>query len=206
MRSINGIVANSRRGGLVWNTAFLRAVEALERLSELGGGGVHFVDNVPVYRLTEASDSAEIRAAQQEMREALSLDPDVTEYKVVVSTQRLSGRELTLSTASALDVLNLLASRFDVPESHVARGWTFATPNPSPGRTELAMLAPIHVRAGDAVPDDVFIATRNRGAWFWIDDGDYASKRAFSLLTMLLTLSESSSRAAPVVTIGAGGG
>jgi hypothetical protein len=105
-----------------------------------------------------------------------------------------------------MDVLNLLASRFDVPESHVARGWTFATPITAPRRDESGIMAPIRVHATDEPPDHAFVATENRGAWFWIDDGDYESKRAFSFLTMLLTLSESTSGGAPVVTIGAGGG
>jgi len=205
LRSINGMVASERRGRIDWNPRFLRAVEALARVSTLGGGGIRKQDEKLVYRLLDDPASEEIQAAHREFRDALGLDPALTEYEIVMSPQRLSDHQLSLSTASALDVLNLLASRFDVPEHHVAQGWTFPTPEAGPGRNSSGIVAPIRVHTGEELPDNVFVATENRGWWFWIDDRDYDSKRAFSFLTMLLTLSESSSSPAPVVTIGAGG-
>lgn len=45
-----------------------------------------------------------------------------------------------------------------------------------------------------------------RDGWFWIDDRDYPSKRLFSFLMFVMTLTETGGKSgAPVVTISAGG-
>jgi hypothetical protein len=43
---------------------------------------------------------------------------------------------------------------------------------------------------------------RYRGHWFWIDDRDLRSKRAFAFMLMLFTLSDTAQKEAPpLITI-----
>jgi hypothetical protein len=51
-------------------------------------------------------------------------------------------------------------------------------------------------------PDASYVTVRYRDMWFYVDDTDYRSKRAFSVIMLLFTLADSSAdRATPVITI-----
>jgi len=51
-------------------------------------------------------------------------------------------------------------------------------------------------------PNDAFVAVPYRDAWFWIDDRDLCSKRAFAFMLMLFTLSDTAQRdPPPLITI-----
>jgi hypothetical protein len=46
------------------------------------------------------------------------------------------------------------------------------------------------------------VAVRHRGAWFWVDDRDWRSKRVFVLIMFLFTLSDTAADdRLPVLTI-----
>ena len=54
-------------------------------------------------------------------------------------------------------------------------------------------------------PFDSFVAVDYRGTWYWIDDRDYASKRVFSTLMLLLNLVDKGGEVQlPVITIPTG--
>ena len=55
-------------------------------------------------------------------------------------------------------------------------------------------------------PGEAFATVLYWDGWFWIDDRDYPSKKLFSFLMFVMTLTETGSKeGAPVVTISAGG-
>ena len=61
------------------------------------------------------------------------------------------------------------------------------------------------MRHGLLEPRDAFVAVAYDGDWFWIDNDDLATKRVFSFVMLLLSLSESSKPGQPpVITIPAG--
>ena len=52
-------------------------------------------------------------------------------------------------------------------------------------------------------PTDAYAAVRYRDTWYWVDDRDLASKRAFAFMMMFFSLAETGTSApAPVLTIG----
>ena len=68
-----------------------------------------------------------------------------------------------------------------------------------------AVFPQIVVRHGQFEPKDPFVAASYDGDWFWIDNDDLATKRVFSFVMLLLSLSESSRPGqAPLITIPAG--
>ena len=65
---------------------------------------------------------------------------------------------------------------------------------------------PVDVRVGPDRPQGAFVSVRKDGWWYYIDQADLPSKQMFSLVSILLQLSEAGERAsAPLLTIGTGG-
>lgn len=203
LRTVNGLPAYSGLSG-TWNPKFLAAISAIAAVSQQGAGSVRRAGEKTMFVIHDDL-SPEAAAAVDQMRTLLRLDPELAEYEMVTSLFAESDAQIALSTASALDVLSRIAARFDVPQEHVSKGWTFAAAAlPSSITSDGESIRGIRVHCGDTPPADPFVATYERGAWFWIDEGDFSSKRIFSFLLMLMSLAEISSGASPVVTIGAG--
>jgi len=61
------------------------------------------------------------------------------------------------------------------------------------------------VHYGDEPPERTYAAVPYRDRWFWIDDDDLRSKRAFAFVMFLFTLSDSGgAERMPVLTIPTG--
>ena len=86
-------------------------------------------------------------------------------------------------------MLGQLAADIDVPEGDLEAGRTYPTvPTVFPG----GRFPRLVVHHGLLEPRDAFVATAYDGDWFWIDNSDLASKRVFTFVMLLLSLSESS--------------
>ena len=60
----------------------------------------------------------------------------------------------------------------------------------------------IRIHSGASRPDEAFVTVQYRDNCFWIDDTDLASKRVFSFLMMLMSLTETGAKTgAPIVTV-----
>jgi hypothetical protein len=60
------------------------------------------------------------------------------------------------------------------------------------------------IQSGTERSADSFAQVRYRNHWYWIDDRDFISKRVFTFLTVLFTLSETDQKIQqPIVTISA---
>ena len=67
------------------------------------------------------------------------------------------------------------------------------------------MLPSLAVSAREVRPHEPFVAVEYRGTWYWIDDRDYASKRVFSTMMLLLNLVDKGAEGQlPVITIPTG--
>ena len=82
---------------------------------------------------------------------------------------------------------------------NVAAGRTYPTP------AELVEIPSLALRSRELRPVEPFVAVEYRGAWYWIDDRDYGSKRVFSILMLLLNLVDKGGEVQlPVITIPTG--
>jgi hypothetical protein len=64
---------------------------------------------------------------------------------------------------------------------------------------------PIRILSSPEKPSDAFAAVSYGQNWYWIDDKDFASKRLFSFIMFLFTLTESGDKqGAPIITVPAG--
>ena len=95
-------------------------------------------------------------------------------------------------------MLYAVAATVDVPREDIVAGVTrrTVTDDPLQGRPTLA------IRSGPTAPGKAHAKTRYNGRWFWIDNADLESKRAFALLLTLLTLTDRGENTeAPLLTI-----
>lgn len=144
----------------------------------------------------------EIEKEGRELRRMLGLREGGDEFRVVYGSASTSDDELALHTRSILEVLTDIASTLEVPPEHVAEQRVNPTMEPEGEGLKAPM---VRILYSASKPGDDFAAVPYRGGWFWIDDRDYRSKKLFSFLMFVLTLTETGGKeGAPVLTISAG--
>jgi hypothetical protein len=105
---------------------------------------------------------------------------------------------------SAYEILQLFAKGIDVPADHLEAGIVEPT-----GSAMAARVPFMHIRSteGDwwnSRPDKSTVAVRHRDRWFYIDETDTQSKKAFVFLQILIGMrlaTDESKRQAPVLTV-----
>jgi hypothetical protein len=85
-----------------------------------------------------------------------------------------------------------MANGIEVPVEHLKKGLA-VTPVDEAGvvfdlREVTRGLFEVHACKGYKPPANAYVAVAYRGYWFWIDDGDSASKAAFALMLQLSRL------------------
>ncbi len=145
-----------------------------------------------------------IVADRAEVRKLLGLNPEAEEFSVVYGSVAANDKEIALLTRSVIEILTDLSSYIDVPATNVEQKRTF--PSPAPELVNGAPVPPlIRLLSSPQKPDDAFAAVPYRQEWYWIDDKDFASKRLFSFIMFLFTLTDTGDKqGAPVITIPAG--
>jgi hypothetical protein len=145
-----------------------------------------------------------IDAERDEVRKLLGLDPQADEFNVVYGSVATNDHEIALLTRSMLEILSDLSSYIDVPAANVEQKRTF--PSPAPEIVNGApVLALMRILNSSQKPDDAFAAVPYHQEWYWIDDKDFASKRLFSFIMFLFTLTDTGERqGAPIITVPVG--
>jgi hypothetical protein len=126
--------------------------------------------------------SPELLAKGARIRELLRLPRDVHEFRLVASPVRGKEGELTVATRSLLQIMMGLSLGVDVPPAHRERKLTPTFPDES-GENPL-----LQVRSGPEKPASAFAAVPYEGAWFWVADEDWRSKRTFVAIMFLFTM------------------
>jgi hypothetical protein len=206
VEAINGL-RNERMGPAGATSAdpgFLRVLELFGRLqrsgavalrirAEAGGDGMIVTfrtENVPP---EAAADSAELRRL-------LRLDPEAKELRLCYGQLPADDRELAVLTRSVMQMMNVLASHAEIPESDVTEGR--ATPGWESAGPAAERHSKFRLRCTSEKPKDAFVAVPYRDRWFWIDDKDLASKRHLAFVMFLFTLADTGDRGGePVLTI-----
>jgi hypothetical protein len=141
-----------------------------------------------------------IQAASAELRSLLRLNPDATEFTLVTAPVPSSDTEIAVMTRSIIGLLQNMAAEVEVPPEDLAQ--QRAVPGFEAGRTLPGVVPMIRIHSGKGKSANAFVAVNYRDTWFWIDDGDLVSKRAFAELMMLFTMADTGPKEnQPVVTI-----
>jgi hypothetical protein len=153
-------------------------------------------DVLLVLRHEDISDA--IRAKRTRIAEIMGLDIDTHKFRVVYAPTRVSRDTLSLQTRSVLQTLSAMAGFVDVPAELANQA--------VPGfKLQGELARPFHVLSGKDRPDESFAAIKYRDHWYWIENTDMASKRVFTLMLFLTTLTnKASDSTGPVLTIPTG--
>ncbi|MBC8011181.1 MAG: hypothetical protein H7067_13920 [Burkholderiales bacterium] len=203
LASINGL--SNARVGLQGNTPadprFLRVAALMGSLQRDGGVSLRVIpqttqgdgDRVALI-IPFHPPSAEFDAPRAELRALLGLDPTASEFYLYSGGLPRNSSEITVQTRSILHVTQMMAAHVEVPVVDVDEQRAL------PGATTAKPAADgLRIRSSPERPAESFAAVNYRGQWFWIDDRDLVSKRAFSLLMLLFTMTDTSGEGRPPV-------
>jgi hypothetical protein len=139
----------------------------------------------------------DVLAKIAEVRRLLGLTPNEQAFRLVQSPLRGGPGELSVDTRSLWQMLTAMSLGVDLPPSHQARQLT---------PPMAASLAPewrlLHVQSGSSKPSGAYITVPYEGEWFWIANNDWRSKRTFSSILFLFTLTDTgAAQTVPALTI-----
>ncbi len=127
-----------------------------------------------------------------ELRRLLRLSPEAADFKLVFAGTPANDRELAVLTRSLTHIMAMFAAQVEVPAEDIAQG------RATPGATGDAL----RIGCSKNKPANAFVTVAYRDRWFWIDDRDLKTKRAFAFMMMLFTLADTGEREnLPLITI-----
>ena len=102
--------------------------------------------------------------------------------------------------------LTLTANGVDDPDGSVVRVEFLRETNGTPGLQTGSAEGPgsglVRIHCSKSKPADASVSVSYRNQWFWIDDRDLRSKRAFAFMLMLFTLADTGQKESlPLITI-----
>jgi hypothetical protein len=207
-QSIGGIQNTHPLGGpsRSGSPEFLQLLAELRVLQEGGALRVRIQRERPradrVYFVLEPGRSPRLRQSADRIYRMLSLDPAAREFEVIYGegSGNMRVRAIPVLTRSLLAVLYAVAAEIELPDRDIAErraSPTLREPTHPP--------PPITIRSGPSEPARSYTAIRIDDTWYWVDDNDFQSKLAFTILELLRSVAESSrGPSPPVLTIPTG--
>jgi hypothetical protein len=188
------------------NQDFFRVLDAFKTLQDEEALGIRRETGDEGARtflyLRDVAANSRIEGALEVFDEILGLDRDDEDVEVVFGPYFRNSRTIAMQTMSVMDILSESSAYIEVPESHVAEGRT--RPNRLTGRGSAGRPL-LRVLSSADKPEEALVSVRSRDHWFYIDDRDIDSKKAFSFLMIIMQLtSAQEENKGPAVTIGAG--
>lgn len=206
VESLNGVRNRSSAGGLTREADpdFVRAMGLLREVQAAGAVAMRVEESkakggTAVLVFQRGDMPADILEKAREARRLLKLPPDASKITLVYSPMRGEEGELAVNSRSMLQIMIAFASYVDVPEAHVKDHSAMpALGNPpAEGRQQA-----VRIHSGREKPAAAFAAVHYRNHWFWVDDGDFKTKRALTAVIFFFTLAETGdSEKLPLITI-----
>jgi hypothetical protein len=206
VESLNGVRNRSVSAGGMREADhdFTRVVDLLREVQAAGAVGMRVEEDkakgstgVVFFRRDDVPADVVEKAA--EIRRLLKLPPEQQKFTLVYSPGRGAENELAVTSRSMLQIMGAFSSYLDVPEEHLKDHSALPAFENVPPETRRDV---VRIRSGKEKPVAAFAAVPYRGYWFWIDDGDWQSKRAMTAIMYFFTLSETgANERLPLVTI-----
>jgi hypothetical protein len=206
VESLNGVRNRSVAGGVVREAdpEFIRALTLMREVQATGAFGMRVEQDeargstgVVFFRRDDVP--ADVAEKTAEIRRLLRLAPDQQKFVLTYSPVRGADAELAVNSRSMLQILGAFASYIEVPEAHLEdRSAVPALEGSAPeGRQDR-----VRIHSGTEEPANAYAAVRYRDHWFWVDNGDWQTKRALTAVMFFFTLAETGAGDnLPLVTI-----
>lgn len=181
---------------------FFELLRVLRRLQLAGELSVHYkTGSTEAVMLTLGISEAptpEVVADIARVRSLLELPPSVHEFDVVSGVRNGVPTTIAVVTRSVLSILTDLGGEIAVPDEDIRSGAT----RPSIGLVGGEARPTIIVHATPKAPGNAYALVGYRSNKFWIDDADFDSKYALTVVQDLMALAEVPDTShTPVVTV-----
>lgn len=205
VESINGVHnwSGSRRSSHRNSNAdpeFIEFVALMQELQALGAVGFELVSHENekhsvIFRLKKEGLPESTIEKSRRAGEIIGLDPDHEQFRVIYAPFKSDASTLSIQTRSVIQMLSAMAGFIDVPAEQAA----YAAPGYDVSGNSRR---PFRVHSGEDRPEQSFAEVKYQGHWYWIDNTDIVSKRVFTLMLFITTLTNQANDAnAPVLTI-----
>jgi hypothetical protein len=206
VESLNGVHNRSATAGTVREAdpEFVRVLQLMREVQAAGAVGLRVEEN------TDKTETAvmffrrdnlppEMVDKIGEIRRLLKLPEGQQQFNLIYSPVLGATNELAVGSRSMVQIMVAMASYADVPESDVKDGR--ATPS-SQTTNSAGNRDPVEIKCSKEKPADAFAAVHYRNQWFWVDDRDWRTKRAFTAIMFLFTMAETGAdEKLPLITI-----
>jgi len=206
VESLNGVRNRSTAAGTMREAdpEFIRVLALLREVQAAGAVGMRVEEDkakgsTAVLFFRRDDVPADIAEKTAEIRRLLKLPADQQRYVLAYAPVRGAENELAVNSRSMLQIMAAFASYTDVPEADLKEHRAVPAPeNAAPeSRQEV-----VRVHSGKSKPSDAYVAVHYRGYWFWIDDGDWQTKRALTAVMFFFTLADTGGNEnLPLITI-----
>jgi hypothetical protein len=205
-RALNGIYNRANEGAQARpaDPEFDPLLQAILRIQRTGSLGVR-IEKQRGEELTlmsfPARPTPELQSDIQFVFDTLRLKPDKGEVTLSFGATQRTPNDIAVLSRSMVEILVHIAAGIEVPAQDVANGRTFASLEvPQAPTAQDRPIVAIH--SGKDQPSGAYAAVQYRGTWYFIDDHDFAAKRAFTFLMLFFSLAETGVPGqAPVLTI-----
>ena len=205
VEAINGVHnwSATSRNNKAADPEFFEFVALMQELQHLGAVGFELKNDPEtgqsiVFVLNKEGLAETTKQKSERVGEIIGLDGDREHYRVIYAPFKTDSATLAIQTRSVIQMMSAMAGFVDVPAELVS----FASPgfDFSQGSTR-----PFHVRSGPDRPEQSFAAINYGGYWYSIENSDMPSKRVFTLMLFITTLTNQAKAGnQPVLTIPTG--
>lgn len=171
-----------------------------KKKSASGSGNAASNGTEHAYLVLTATSDSNLQAIQAEVRRLLHLDPTAQEAEIVYGPYPKRPGQVAILTRSMLAMLTQLSYEMQVPEKDVRLGRT----PPTIGQVGIEGRPEVIIHSAEKAPDTSYASVQYKGRSYWIDDNDFRSKEAFTMVQVLSALAATSHGTGAVVTIPAG--
>ena len=150
------------------------------------------------YLVVAENLDSDTQALVNEFRKSLGLDPDQNTYRLTARLTKRDPDEITVHPRSLIGVMSFLSRGVEIPAAHLKEGRVV-------DMGSWGDMVSFRILSSRDRPGNVFVAVRYQDYWFYIENSDHESKRAFGLLIYLFQLqAPEKAAAAPILTLPTG--
>ncbi len=206
VQSIGGLNNAAMLGGPSGDGSpgFFELLAVLRRLQLAGAVSIPYQPGVDGGKVSLALglhrgvESPEVKRDLKRVRELLILPPGTEPYPVANAESAAGSRGISMVTRSVLAILSDLGAEIDVPQSDVDMGATKPAIRLVGGEKRPTVL----IHSAKKISGSAYAAIKYRNSLFWIDDSDFDSKYALTVVQDIMALAEETDTShAPVVTV-----
>ncbi|MBL7472715.1 hypothetical protein [Robertkochia sediminum] len=200
--SVNGVFLEVARpsGRRIADPEISELIDIWQFLGENGMIGLRRgIKNPDIIKLFfQKTENQEYLEKISRFKDIIHLDAHADSFNIKYGLIQENATEIAMITGSVWEIMLNLSWYFEVPPEHVTDGRT----TQGFSAQDSTVVAPINVLYAKEEPKDAIIKVFTQDHWFYIDNNDRNSKRYFSFLQLILSLSENQSQAqGPALTI-----